>query len=348
MLPLTALLQLSLVSSLRVMARHLASLLPVVVVLLGGAVAAPRSLLSTPGGPSEAGLYLAPVHYNHTLDGPAFSAPSSWYLAQWSGTQQLNASNAVAGDGPCAAYGGAVWHARAAGLLVCMQARTPGGRHELLVAQNGSAAALPCGAEYDGFLAPTDKAYDNAPQNINSSTPVSAMRDLVASFDIELVEAATWPRCGPVGSCGPSGHLDYGYVVLGVVLSSLSETIFYQAILYDTRAPPSCGAQDPCRPFLDWFGTTEPYGVSESIANSFTPAQGSCLQPGVPQSMALPLAARLLYAIAYANATYGTRGDPALWHITGIYLGAGLEGSAMITLRSSGLDLVFDDDAAGQ
>ena len=60
-------------------ARHLASLLPVVVVLLGGAVAAPRSLLSNPGGPSEAGLYLAPVHYNHTLDGPAFSAPSQLY-----------------------------------------------------------------------------------------------------------------------------------------------------------------------------------------------------------------------------------------------------------------------------
>lgn len=196
-------------------------------------------------------MYISPIVYNHTLDGPAFSSPAAWYVTQWDGTQEMNASGAIAGAGPCPTteQWTPMWHLQAAGALVCMlfsecsadgaasgdgrPACVGSGLHTVLVRGDGAAAALPCGAEYDLFVSPNDAAYSNAPVNIEP-VGLAAVSGLNASFTLQLDEFSTTPRCGPAGSCGPSGQLDYGYVTLGVVLSNLAagQTVFYQVRVF--------------------------------------------------------------------------------------------------------------------
>lgn len=144
------------------------------------------------------------------------------------------------------------------------------------------------------------------------------------------------------GQCGPSGQVDYAYVTLGIVLSNSisSETIFYQIILADTRGPPSCPANDPCTPWSYWFFQSLPtLGYSESIANSYA-GVGTCLKPGTgPQSFALPVGPRLVWSVNTAAKQFGSDGTMDHWAITGIYLGAGMEGSAIAAVTMSGVNL---------
>ncbi len=220
------------------------------------------------------------------------------------------------------------------------------GGYELFVSQNGS--ALPCGNEFDIFLAPTDSAYDATPvrtQNLGSNIPpLSLLSGLTASFTLQLLSASTTARCGPPDSCGPSGHLDYAYVTLGLVLSNPIEgqTLFYQVIVYDTRGPPSCPSQDPCQPFAYWFFEELPtLGFSESIANSYSPAEGACLVPGAeqPQAFSLPIYDRLTWAVATAADKYGSSSNTSHWDVTGVYLGPGMEGSVALQISISNVDL---------
>lgn len=308
-----------------------------------------RSLLLHGSGPSERGLWLSPLHYNHVLDGPAWSSPSYWYLTQWSAAQQLNASDAVAGPGPCPASTAWVtlWHAAAAGQLVCMQAdAATQSRFAVLVRQDGSQGGLACGEEVDAFVAPTDGAYANAPQNINASTPLASLAALNVTATLELLSLAPTPRCGPAGSCGPSGKLDYAYVTLGIVLSAPGETIFYQLIFADTRGPPSCAANDPCGAHVDWYFDSLPtLGVSESIAHAFPDnSAGPCMRPGGPaRAFVLPMLPRLTWAIAYAASHFNATADLTRWSISSVYLGAGLEGSVVTELRTSNVDVLVLD-----
>lgn len=82
------------------------------------ALARAASLLSSPGGPSEAGLYISPVTYTHRLDGPAFSSPSHWYFTQWDAPDQVNASEAVAG---CPGRPNGVWSVSGNGIATCVE-----------------------------------------------------------------------------------------------------------------------------------------------------------------------------------------------------------------------------------
>ena len=159
-------------------------------------------------------------------------------------------------------------------------------------------------------------------------------------FTLAFLSASVTPRCGTLNQCGPSGHVDYAYITLGIVLSAGDETIFYQVILADTRNRVACPANDPCEAFEYWFEDTLPtLGYSESIANSF---DVSCLQPGTQQSYLLPILPRLKYAVAYAAEHFGSTADLASWYITGVYLGPGMEGSAVVSVRMSGLDLNYN------
>ncbi len=59
---------------------------------------------------------------------------------------------------------------------------------------------LPCGDEYDVFLAPTDSAYDNADfVNLNTSPGLDVLQDLTVVFELALLQASSTPRCGAVG-----------------------------------------------------------------------------------------------------------------------------------------------------
>ncbi len=92
---------------------------------------------------------------------------------------------------------------------------------------SSAAPALPCGAEFDTFLAPTDGEYNNAlpgPNLIPQSAGAPSLGDmasLTVSFTARLTSwGVVAPRCGAAGSCGPSGKLEYGYAVMGIVLSN--------------------------------------------------------------------------------------------------------------------------------
>lgn len=329
----------------------MALLLAAALALLAPAGAQLASILRDPSGPAEPALWFSPVAYSHALDGPAFGAASGWYVTQWSALQQLNASDAVAGAGPCPDDAGwsTVWHAAAAGQLICLQRAAGGGGLGYFVAQDGSAVApgggvLPCGAEFDSFLSPTDRAYANVPAlNLNTSASLGDWAELVVRFSAELTALATTPRCGSAGSCGPSGHLDYGYVTLGLVLGALpgasgsASTLFYQADLADTRGVPSCPANDPCTTaFAGWFETgPATLGFGASAAALGIP----CLRPGAgPVAYELPVLAWLNATLADAAARFGADGDPAHWRLVGLYLGPGLEGSTVTGFRAWGID----------
>jgi hypothetical protein len=309
--------------------------------LLFVALAQPDFLASGPG-PSERGLYLSPIEYQHRLDGPAGGPSSLWYLTQWSGASPLNASAALPGGGPCPPSPAftTLWHvctaaAAAAPTCACMQRRAADGALALLTLQDG--ASLPCGAEYDLFLAPTDGAYANAPPNVRP-LPLAAARAFTCNFTVELLAWRAAARCGPQGSCGPSGRLDYGYITLGVVLSNAAQaqTIFYQVILGDTRGAPTCPGNDPCAPWGDWYGGLPTVGFSESIGR-LAGSQGGCLAPGAPEArFSLPLLGRLLQAVAEGAARFpGLNASAAAWTVTGLYLGTGMEGSTSAAVRIS-------------
>ena len=329
-------------------------LLPFALALLGAPAFRAASMLRSPRGPSEAGLYIAPVAYNRELLGPAFSAPSAWYLSQWSASQQLNATDAAPGAAPGAAgpcgSGATLWHAAARDQLVCVQRLAPpAGGLALAVEQNGS--ALPCGAEFDSFIAPTDGAYDEPalknlePRALGGAGGVGA--SLRARLTLDLLAFAPTPRCGPAGACGPSGKLDYGYVTLGIVLGNAAAgaTIFYQLIFADTRAAPSCPGSDCCHQWSNWFSVTEPLGISESIA-FFQGADGGCMAPGAgPRSFDLLVGPRLLAVVSYAAAHFGVDANASAWDVHGLYVGAGMEGSTVTHLRVSDVDLVYDGPA---
>ena len=309
-----------------------------------GVFSSPSVFITSQPGPSEDALWLSPITYSHHLDGPILAPASSfWYLTQWSGTSQMNATSAVLGSGPCAPFESngweTLWHVstETIGAVACMQVKNS--QHALLTLQNG--VLLPCGAEYDLFLAPTDKAYDNAPQNV---IPLSlgSISFFNVSFDAELLTFSTAARCGPVNSCGPSGHLDYGYIVLGIVLSSGDQTIFYQTILADTRTAPSCPREDPCSPFAFWYGTNFTVGFSESITNLKIPG-ATCLNTNLTASThyALPLYNRLVQSVIDATTLYpGMNSNISEWFATGIYVGTGMEGSTTAAFRIGGVNVV--------
>ncbi len=110
-----------------------------------------------------------------------------------------------------------------------------------------------------------------------------------------------------------------------------------QVILADTRGPPSCPASDPCTPFVYTYGTWPTFGVSESVANAFDASL--CLKAGDARSFGLPLYSRLIWAIGTAAEKYGVNASVAAWSVGGVYLGPGMEGSTVVQLRSSGIDV---------
>ena len=332
--------------------------IPVTLLLLGVSLCAVtstpwRPFLASPPGPSEDGIFLSPVVYDHTLDGPAFSGNSSWfYLTQWSNTHQLNASAAQPGPAPgglCheSADATTLYHIQTDGALACMQEGT-NGKRSLLVRQDGGAANISCGAEFDMFIAPTDKAYSNIAQmNIPGNVSMGSISTFVLNFTLDLLEWSTIPRCGAAGSCGPSGQLDYGYMVLGVVMDAGPQTIYYQVILADTRGAPSCPSEDPCTPVIFWFETTLPtLGISESIAHGYPNVpSSSCMKPGAgPTHYSLDtLYDRLIWSILTSASNYGSNPNPSAWFVTGFYIGSGIEGSTTSAYRISDINVAVRD-----
>lgn len=313
------------------------------------------SLLLHPRGPSESGIYLSPPAYTHSLLGPAWSSPSAWYVTQWSAASNASLTPQSAAAGWAAQCGTAagtpIWHGIADGGQTAMCVASAGTTVSLTVAPNGSASGsqgglLPCGAELDMFLSPTDSAYDNAPRNWAGALANASLADvsaLVVNFTAALISTTVTPRCGAPGSCGPSGRIDYAYVTLGLTLTNdvAKQSIFYQVILADTRDPVACPNSNPCAANAFWFFDTLPtLGYSETIAAAYAPG-ASCLVPGAaPAVFELPVLPRLVWVVGQAAARFGADGDLADWRVDGAYVGPGLEGSAAAVFRVWDFDVL--------
>jgi len=87
---------------------------------------ASTQLLASPG-PASPSLYIAPVHYNHTLEGPiggsGDGAPTDWFVAQWNNPTALGLEPTRGEQGPCSAYARAVRAVRAAMRAVTLRLR---------------------------------------------------------------------------------------------------------------------------------------------------------------------------------------------------------------------------------
>jgi hypothetical protein len=344
--------------------------------LPGGPYAARTgSLLVSPGPTLPAALYISPVNYTHTLIGPAGGPAASFYAAQWSNPAALTNASTEPGPAPgrCSPLPGqtVAWRVDNGAMRICALT-APDGSVTFELGEDGSGGRVPgapgaspphpavdCGREFDAFLAPTDAAYVGVPMNVRSpaagAPSLGALVELTISFSARLLEWGTAARCGRAGSCGPSGQVDYAYAVLGIVLGNPApsgggapQTIFYQTILADTRrATPACAANDPCGSnFSNWYFDSLPtLGVSDSTSFLGLP----CLQPGAatPTQYDVAFLPRLSAVIAHAAAAYGADGDAGRWWVNGLYVGTGLEGSAVAGVQVGGVDATYVLGVAG-
>jgi hypothetical protein len=349
-------------------------------VSLAASCAAAASLLSYPG-PSNAAIYISPVVYNHTLTGPVDAAAglASFYVTQWSNNHELFASNASFSPPPsaCPPDLPSVWGIATPSTQVCLQTTSDG--MDLVYMRMDGRADLPCGAELDLFLSPVDPAYTmptTLVQNVVTNVPLSAINSsstgLRAGWSWQTLEATVTPRCGTSGQCGPSGHVDYAYLTLGLVLGNpkAAQTFFYQVIFYDTRGDSNAGGGagncgGPCDPFVDWFEFPAPtVGVSDAFVNygnlsassSATDSTDGAREGGagttqcpLPCSgkgddvctVSVPVYTRLFPLLAHAVSAYGLDGDLSEWFLHGYYVGLGGEGSVTAAIRVGNLTITY-------
>lgn len=318
--------------------------------------------------------------------GPRLAAPPAyWYAAQWDNPLPVTANATVVpgpSPGTCAVDAGrgetVAWRIDNGALRVCTCSTSPAGDAisgsstggpggsgsggvAVEVAADGSgsggAPEVACGSEFDAFLSPNDGSYtpSGVPDNLiplaAGAPSLAGMSSLTLNFTAQLTDwEVVAARCGPVGSCGPSGHLDYGYATASLVLHNAvapppqqQQTLFFQVILADTRAAYApCAGNDPCTTnSSDWFFDALPtLGVSVS-----TLALGvACLRPNAPAATAysLPLLPRLADYLAQAAARFGADGDLSHWGVSGLYVGVGLEGSVRAGLKARGVTLTYE------
>lgn len=275
-------------------------------------------------------FYLAPVIHTGRLYGPVGSpgAEANWLIAQWNIPTPLPARSTPTMTG---------WevgneHAR---VRVALRPRLA---PAVTLAQNG--AAIPCGTEFDLFIAPIDAiTYPGYPEgllapNSPASPPIAALRSLWLEFTaaqrLEVVNRR----------CQPSGRHDYGYATVAVIVSNhrAGQVLYYQILLRDTR-PELLG--NACRygsvPW--WWSGPKQWGINDTLAVFGAP----CLQPdGRAQTFRLDILDRLQRHLQEAPGPFAH--DPSEWRVTGLYAGTGVEGSARMEITVSGLRLTAETE----
>lgn len=350
--------------------------LPLVCVLLSIVLLPPTTFAASVSylrQPVSSSLLVDPSSKGPTLLGPyPAGSPnaSGFFVAQWNNPSPFSSDNTSTPFGRCTPpRGGSVEVAVGSPSLRACVLRAQDGARTVELAATGASPEAPvdCGKEFDAFLAPVGAGRTTVegrtPISPNflplaDSPPLSTLASVRASFTAALLEAETQPRCGPRGSCGPSGSIDWVYSVLGIVLSNREpaidsedalahatardETLFFQIILSDTRAGPTCNATlDPCLPrALHWFASASPtFGCSDAVG---TLQPGACLVAGGPaRAFDLDLLSRITAAISEAAASFGADGDFSHWRVSSAYVGSGLQGSATFTTQIAGWDLRY-------
>jgi len=317
-------------------------------------------------GPRSSSLFIDPVVKGSVLLGPFPSnAPRNktfWFVPQWNNPAPFS-SPATTAFGSCVPPSAtsdaslAVFVGTPA-IRVCLFTAAGGSDIVELAATGAPAGGIPplsCGAEYDTFLAPVGSdrtTRGGAPLTPNfspvaASPTLSSLSSLSLTVSARLLRADVTPRCGPIGSCGPSGKLDFVYAVLGIVLhnviASPPQTLFYQIILFDTRqSVAACSLENPCDPRpLRFFQTRLPtLGASDAIA-SFDASP--CLQPAAPSATTynLSLLPRISAALRVAATNFSADSNLSNWRVTSTYVGSGMQGSAMSALHLSDFDFTY-------
>ena len=197
------------------------------------------SLLADPGL-TDAGVYVDPVHFNHTLLGPVGNAAHPrWYLAEWNNPSHLNLASTPGTASICMDPGYNALRQPSSWTLSSASASGPSdpsspetvcrlSSGNYVLRQNGS--SISCGPELDLFVSPTGSNYPAFPQGfIGPSPPLSNLTTLRATFTFGMLQSVTEARCGSFPQCGGGGHVDYGYGVLGVIFDNYEagQTIFY-------------------------------------------------------------------------------------------------------------------------
>ena len=323
--------------------------------LIHSATPSPTCGQSGPGGQSYGPVGLAPL------------APSNpvWNVAQWGIPCDLSTTTApVAGGWSLSnGYTGQVSETLDSALGANAQVVT--------LAQNGAATLptdpnayfLPCAQEYDLLLQANSPAvYPTLTPNLlpltNSPPPLSTFQTLTLSFGAQTLYEAVSPRCD-LGSGGAQTP-DFAYTMVGLVLTDTSvspaQVLYYQIILHDSR----CAGHADCSPLLtgegDFFdhacnagadvfadgaldsGGVLVYGVSETVASSEVRgvSGATCLTVGAPRqaytlNLAPALTQWLTTGLAAQHPAVAPDATLAHWQITGLYLGAGVEGSVVET-----------------
>ncbi|CUF35213.1 membrane-associated protein, putative [Bodo saltans] len=243
------------------MLRKVSSLVVVAACLLVTTVAGDspqwKSLLKTPGPPNENGdvsLYVGPVVFDHQLFGPYVgphgvrnSSDGAWAVSQWSNPSPItNESSLDSPVNPMCSVAGAYdasWSLSTASVRICGATASPTSSFftpnasVVQLAQSGG-STLSCGVEYDMFLSPVDNNYPMFPQNVQPVALDDTIINIELSLKLHLEYLSISSRCSDVAHECTSSSPDYAYGTIGLPLSNpiTDETIFFQILLFDSRA----------------------------------------------------------------------------------------------------------------
>lgn len=280
-------------------------------------------------------LYIQPRTYNTSLLGAigigANQPQPKWHIDQWNIPSQLPVA---ATPTPSTTDGNSWMTANAHARVIkydepcnnCSFANYQRSKR-IELGQNG--AALPCGVEFDNFLEPNDaQLHVNYPAGFlrySITPPISELSSLVCHFTASNIYEAVTTRCIN------QGKVDYGFLVLGVVLNNTSsnQTLFYQVILRDTR--PSFYANGASPGSFYYFtgvnevGTPGIYGVNDTAGVFGRPS----LAPGMTIDYTLDIASQVKRNIQNGPSTLNK--DLTKWKVASCYIGSGVEGSTVIT-----------------
>jgi hypothetical protein len=323
------------------------------------------SLLKSPGPPADGNadvsLYVGPVVFDHSLYGP-FSGPGgvsnvsalgAWGVSQWNNPFPITRTSTV--DSPvnteCVASGdyAASWSLSTGSVRICGAKAslnstmfTPNSSVVQLAQSGGS--ALACGVEYDLFLSPVDKNYPRYPQNVEQTSLGEELISLDLSLTFHLQYLSVASRCSSMDSQCTSASPDYAYGTIGLPLSNPTsrETIFFQILIFDSRALLSggseeCAAYNACNNGTDrnngWYFTKLPT-LGVNFGSSFFSRQPCIAAVGdvAAFSFGSELLDTLRGSVRYASDHFGADGNMSNWLLGGLYIGTGLQGDATSTI----------------
>eukprot|EP01111_Echinosteliopsis_oligospora_P014260 TRINITY_DN5337_c0_g1_i1.p1 TRINITY_DN5337_c0_g1~~TRINITY_DN5337_c0_g1_i1.p1 ORF type:complete len:312 (+),score=75.19 TRINITY_DN5337_c0_g1_i1:44-979(+) len=279
-------------------------------------------------------LYFTNSDQDGILYGPfGDGSPATWQIAQWTDPGPIISGSAVPGPGPCHDTS-ASWYMANENTRVCVNIEN--NAVELAQASQG----LACGGpnEYDLFLSPVG-TYGGTTPNWKMP-PLGQISYVNMSFSTQLIYANVQSHCGTFPEC--SAAPDYIYATSAVVLSKGSNAFFYQVGIYDSRgttdpwACPSSPSYNDCSPTSNWFATTNPFGIDESLGLYGLPCQNN-QQAYFYNFNIMP---NLINAITSSS---GPIQDPDWqdWTVGGGYIGLGGNGLFESVLYVANWDVVY-------